>query len=239
MDAKYDRDGYGSGEKVHVRILGVGDTLRWSWDVLTDRLELAGLTFVVALISVVSTTGISRPAPGAQPEFAPWVWPTYLVFFLALAVAWGVVYETTNDAVANRSRPLGDRVTTAATRLPSLIVTTVLMFFISFVGLIFLVLPGIYLFHRLLLSYPACVIDGKGPIASLKAGWSASSGSLLKVFIVDLSYVVLTGLWGGVANLFGQYTLAGGLVSAVGTAILLPLFGLAFGHLYLESSRNT
>ena len=51
MGTQHERDGIESSQQVHVRTLGVSDTLRWSWDVLTDRVELVGLTLVVTLFS--------------------------------------------------------------------------------------------------------------------------------------------------------------------------------------------
>lgn len=239
MGTQHERDGLESSQQVHVRTLGVSDTLRWSWDVLTDRIELVGLTLVVTLFSAVLMLGISRPAPGAPPEFASWVWPAYVVLGLGMAVVWAVVYQTASDGVENRSQPLGDQIKAGVGHIPALVVTAILTFVISVIGLVFLVIPGIYLFHRLLLAYPAVVIDGKGPVGAIKASWSAAGGNVLKIFSVMLVYYVLIAVSNFVAGLFGQYTLGGGVVSAIPAAVLIPLFGLAIGHLYLETSRNT
>ncbi len=225
-------------DDVHVRTLGVGDTLLWSWEALTDRIELVGLALAVASLSVVALFGISVPATGDVPEFATWVWPMYLVYLLAIAVVWGVAYTSSEDAVANRERPLGDHVVAAAKRVPALVAAAIPMWIISVLGLFAFVLPGVYLFHRLLLAFPACVVDGKGPLASLKAGWRAGGGNVTKIFAVSLVYFVSVGLSNVVTNTLGPYTLVGGVVSAGMSAVLLPLFGLALGHLYLEASRN-
>jgi hypothetical protein len=225
-------------DRVHVRKLDVVDTLRWSWEVLTDRLELVGLTFAVGLLSTVALLGISRPVSSEPPRIADWVWPVYLAFSLGVTLVWGVVYATANHAVEERSAALDDRLSSAGTRLPALFVIAVLMWLVSAIGLLFFILPGIYLFHRLVLSYPACVIDGKGPLGSLKAGWHASRGNVLKVFAVSVVYFSLVGASNAVVGALGDYTLAGGFVSAGLSAGVIPLFGLAFGHLYLESSRN-
>lgn len=238
MGTEHGPDAGEATRQVHVRTLGVVDTLRWAWDVLTDRVELVGVTFVVALLSVVASLGISPAAPGEPPEFAGWVWPTYLAYFLAVIVVWGLVYATAGDAVAERSRPLADRLTDAVGRLPALLLTAILMWSVSIVGLFLLVLPGIYVFHRLLLAYPAVVIDGQGPVEALKTSWGAGGGNVLKILAVDVCYLVLVGLSNYVASVFGQYTLGGGLVAGLGSAVLIPLFGLALGHLYLELTRN-
>lgn len=238
MGTKRGANGIDSSEQVHVRTLGVVDTLRWAWVVLTDRVELVGVTFAVGLLSVVTSFGVSRPSPFGTPEFAGWVWPTYLVYFLAVIVVWALVYATAGDAIAEQSPPLVDRLGSAVAALPALLLTAFVMWVVSLIGLVFLVVPGVYVFHRLLLSYPAVVIDRKGPFEAIETSWTVSGGSVLKILAVDVCYVLLVSASNVVAGIFGQYSVIGGLVGAIGTAVLVPLFGLALGHLYLELSRN-
>ncbi|MFC4449931.1 hypothetical protein [Halorussus aquaticus] len=227
-----------SSRRVHVRKLDAVDTLRWSWDVLTDRPELVGLVFVVSVITVVTPDGVSRTAVGEPPQIADWAWPVYFALCLAVALVWGVAYASADAAVEERPASLTDSITDTATRLPALIVTAVLMWLLTAVGLLLLVLPGVYLFHRLVLAYPACVIDRKGPLASLRASWRASRGNVGKLFAVAFSYLALVGASNVLSGVLGRGTLASGVVSAGLAAGAIPLFGLAFGHLYLESSRN-
>jgi len=225
-------------DRVHVRRLDVVDTLRWSKEVLTDSLELVGLAFAVSLLSVVALAGVSLTAPAEPPRVADWVWPVYLALFVGFALAWSVVYATADAAVEERAPSLADRLKQSVARLPALVVTGILAWLLTAVGLFLLVLPGVYLFCRLVLAYPACVIDRKGPLGSLRAGWRASRGNVTKVFGVSFGYVALSAASNYAASAFGPLSLAGEFVSAGLTAGLLPLFGLAFGHLYLESSRN-
>lgn len=91
------------------------------------------------------------------------------------SVVWGVVYLTVADAVANRTGSVAGRLLPAARHLPRLLLVG-LALVATVVGLALLVLPGLYLFGRLVLAFPACVVDQKGPIAGLTAGWSASKG---------------------------------------------------------------
>ncbi|NEU56849.1 hypothetical protein [Halorussus sp. MSC15.2] len=227
-----------SSRRVHVRKLDAVDTLRWSWHALTDRPELVGLVFVVSVLTVVTPDGVSRTAVGEPPQVADWAWPVYVALALAVALVWGVTYANADAAVEERPTSLVDSITSTATRLPALIVTAVLMWLVTAVGFLLLVLPGVYLFHRLVLAYPACVIDGKGPLASLRASWRASRGNVGKLFAVAFTYLALVGASNVLSGLFGRGTLASGVVSAGLAAGAIPLFGLAFGHLYLESSRN-
>lgn len=231
------------GERVHVRRLDVADTLRWSWYALTDHRRLVALTFAVQLLSVAATAGISEDAPTDAPVVADWAWPVSLVYVLALGVAWGTYFLTAADAVAEGSRPrarsLGERARVALRRLPALVAAAVASWILVSVGLAALVLPGVYLFARLVLTYPACVIDRKGPLAGLLAGWRASEGAVWKVLGVTAAYTVLTYGSGVVAGVFGgAYSAAATAASAVFGSVLGPVYGLALGHLYLEGSRN-
>jgi len=108
-------------------------------------------------------------------------------------------------------------------------------------------LSAVYVFQRLLLAYPACVIDRKGPFASARAGWQAATGTVGKVFAVSAAYVIVVGV-GQIlataasnavfARVGGWYDVTAALVGATFGTVLLPLFALALAHLYLEGSRN-
>lgn len=250
-----DREAVGPAERIHVRRLDVVDTLRWSWYALTDHLELVALAFAVQLLSVASTFGISRESSTDVPAVADWVWGAYVAYFLASAVAWGVFYLTAEDAVAERSRSLRTRLVAAATRLPALIGVALLMWSPVAIGvvstwlvptdsvllliLIVLAIPGVYLFFRLVLAYPACVVDREGPLTSLRTSWRIAGGNVWKILGVSLAYVALTFGFGFVSSFFGgPYNTLSNVVSAVFASLFVPLFGLALGHLYLEGSRN-
>jgi hypothetical protein len=243
-------------QRVHVRRLTVVDTLRWSWAVLGQRPALVGLGLMATLPSVPTTAGITPTPTDEPPEIAGWVWSLYLVQLLATGVVSGVVYLTAADAVTNRSRPLSAHVRSAVGRLPWLLATGVVMGILvvlsllpsmvgfalgwpySLVGLP-VVLLGIYVFYRLLLALPACVVDDQGPFASSRDGWAAATGIVRKVFAVGVVYVLAVAASNVVASGFGsQYDVAPTLVSATIGAVVLPFFGLALAHLYLEGSRN-
>lgn len=250
-----------SDGRVHVRRLDVLDTLRWSWGVVRDRRELLGVALAANLPAVVAVTGVTQPSPSATPEFADWVLPAYLVQLLAAAVAGGVFSLTAANAVAavsvtatDHARTLESRVVTALKRVPALLGTTVVIAILLalsalpayaameveryVVGLL-LVLPAVYVFDRLLLAYQACVVDGCGPLGSVRAGWRATARNARKVFAVVAVYGLVVLVSNYVSGLVGgPYDVAAALTSAAIGAVLFPVFGLALGHLYLESSHN-
>ncbi|WP_135830364.1 hypothetical protein [Halorussus halobius] len=246
----------GSDSRVHVRRLDVADTLRWSWVTLRDRPELVALGVAANLPSIAAALGITRPSPSADLDVAVWTWPAYLVQLLAVAVVAGVVYLSAADAVAGRSRRLADRLGSAVRRLPALAATGVAFVVAVGAGLspAYLVegsslaalavgalaaLFAVYAFYRLLLSFPACVVDAAGPVASVRSGWAAATGIVRKVFAVGVVYAVAGVASTAASGLFGgEYDVASTLVSSITGGFVFPFFGLALAHLYLEGSRN-
>ncbi|WP_137287046.1 hypothetical protein [Halorussus salinisoli] len=225
--------------RVHVRRLDVVDTLRWSLVVLRDHRSLIGVALAANLPAVVAATGVSWPDPSTSPEVADWVLPTYLLQMVVTVVAGGVFYLTAADAVAERTRSLRTRVVTAVRRTPALVGTALLLVPIVAAGLAALVLPGVYLFHRLVVAFPACVIDGTGPVGSLTTSWRVAGGTVTKIFGVGLVYLGVGGASTVVSGMVGgPYSVVGTAATALVGAATYPLFGLALGHLYLESSRN-
>ncbi|WIV67635.1 hypothetical protein [Natrialbaceae archaeon AArc-T1-2] len=107
------------------------------------------------------------------------------------------------------------------------------------IGLILLIIPGIYLALRLSLAFPACVIDRKDTFESIDASWDAAGGNLLKLLGITILAALVFGVATGVAALltgldetFFAVTVA---VSAVVTAIVGPLVELAYARVYLEN----
>jgi hypothetical protein len=107
------------------------------------------------------------------------------------------------------------------------------------VGLILVILPGIYLFVRLSLAFPACVIDDRDALESLKTSWAVAKGNLLKLFgITVLSLLVIGGA--GIATAlftgFGDgFFLAFAAVGALVGAVLSPIVQFAYARVYLEN----
>lgn len=93
------------------------------------------------------------------------------------------------------------------------------------IGLIFLLLPGIYLMVRLYLVPAAVMSDGKGPLQSIEESWDRTDGHLVTVF----GFAVVLSVVGG-AILAGLYLAWFGFTSPGRiTQLQLRLFGLLFG----------
>lgn len=150
------------------------------------------------------------------------------------------------ERLATGTRPdLGTMVGRVLKRLLSLIAIYIIVVLVTAVGLILLVVPGVYVWLRLSLAVPICVIEDEGMVESLSKSWEIAQGSLLKLFGITLVSFVVTLVTivpvalGGTAMPSPE---AAGLV--VGTAGVLlgavigPVVQMAFARVYLEN-RST
>lgn len=221
---------------------GTFGLLGWGVDRLGAHRELVGIAFVAGLFSVVSqlfTTTVQTQFGPAEQMTAP----GYLFSLLGLVaflVAWAVVFLTAEDETTGTIRELGERVSAGLGRTLSLFGVGVLTVILSTIGLLLLVLPGIYLFLRLSFAYPAAVIDGEDPFSALGTSWRIAKGNMLTILGLWLAYFVATfATTAIVAVAFGAsfFTVGvlGSLVQAAVAALLVPVFGLAAGRFYLSA----
>jgi hypothetical protein len=106
------------------------------------------------------------------------------------------------------------------------------------VGLIALVIPGLYLIARWSIAAPVLMIDGKGPIKAMQDSWERTKGS-------DFSILVAVLLFYGVPTLasiaagyvfgpedplgIGLSQLASAVASALGVAMAVGIYGRLVG----------
>jgi len=102
-------------------------------------------------------------------------------------------------------------------RLPSVLVSSLLVEIIVSAGMLAFVIPGIYLMCRLSLSEHATAIEEREAIESLERSWDLTRGRTLEIFRI----LLLTGLFSVAIGLFSM-----AIFFAILT-ILLNLFPLA------------
>lgn len=221
---------------------GTVGLLGWGVDRLGEHLELVAIAFVAGLFNAVSqlfTTTVETQF-GPVEQLTPTGYLFSLLGLVAFLVAWAVVFLTAEDETTGFPRDLGERVSTGLRRILSLFGVGVLTVILGTIGLILLVLPGIYLFLRLSFAYPAAVIDGENPFSALGTSWSLATGNMLTILGLWLVYFVATiGTTAVVAVPFGEslFTVGpvGSLLQVAVTALVVPVFGLAAGRFYLSA----
>lgn len=212
--------------------LDATETLSWAWDVLTERLDLVGAVFVVAVVSLLAdlTMTVQQTPSGPMPAPTPLSSVLNLVYLVGFLLVTGMIAYAAQDAVRGERRDLADLFSPALSRALWLFLTLFAFGIVVFLGLIALVLPGLYLLVRLLLAIPAAVVDERGPIESLKASWVATDDNFLKVGGLVLANILASLVVGVVASL-----VVGPASGVVTSSVLTPLFGFAYTRVYLEN----
>lgn len=184
-----------------------------------------------------------------------------LLGLLAPTFATAVGHVYAGDLVLEKRPSFGDAVSTAAIRLPVLVAVSILYSIAVAVGLVFLIFPGIYIGLRLILAFPAVVIDGQGVTESLGTSWDIAHGNLLKIvgiyfaagivagLIVLAAVVVLFVLVSGFVEPFdvaavrsgssSTGTLVVGFATIGYTTLMRALSELALGRVYIENTERT
>lgn len=142
---------------------------------------------------------------------------------IANGIAVDMGYNTIDDTHTHQ--------TSLAARAVYLVVGLVVVGIVVIIGLLLLVLPGIYAGVRLSLFPAAVMVDGKGPIHGLQESWERTKGHWWTVFGYQLVFLVP-----GLVLLVGVYAALYGLQSPTGVNLLpfqliVAVFGAPIGAL--------
>ncbi len=119
----------------------------------------------------------------------------------------------------------------ALSRYPALIGTSILSGIVVVLGLIALVVPGIFLAIKLSVAGPASVLDDKNPIEAMKASWDATTGSWWEIFAVFLVISVIVSIIGLVPYISSFFAFSGVIAMAL-------IFGSLFGKRRKTGARR-
>jgi hypothetical protein len=165
-----------------------------------------------------------------------------LLGFLLLIVADAIAHRFAYAEVQDRATSVGDEIGHVLGRLLSLVGATLIYVVAVAIGLLLLIIPGIYLAIRLSLAFPAIVIDDENAFDGLGTSWSVAKGNLLKLFGISLlAFVALfsTGIVAGLVGVLFESAAAVAAISAALTAIVSPIVQLSYARVYLENRPDS
>lgn len=199
-----------------------------------------GLWITLALQPMATATATATDPWAAFDMFMlPGVWLAYLVMMVVFTVIYGaLIYQI--DALARGQRPsLAEAVGLGLKRLPVLLGVGILLFIMLVVGLVLLVIPGIWLWGVFQLAFVAAVIERTGVFASfgvsrnlVRGNWWRANVVIFVAFI--LLMVVLMVIGAIVGFVMAATGSASTIMSPGGQAIqqvfsgVLNLFTLSF-----------
>jgi hypothetical protein len=182
--------------------------------VKTLPLSLAA-SIAVGVPSVLLSKTPYRPGPQSlqamiQIASSPTYWLTYLICMLAYAVIYAGLIVIVNDIGAGRRADLPAAFRVGMERLPSMIGAFILIGLMVGVGLILLVIPGIYLWGIFQLTGFPLILDKERVGASLSQSrrlvkghwWRASTIVTVVIIMAIVLEMILTFLAGLLVGIF-------------------------------------
>lgn len=210
------------------RPLSIGETIDLAFRIfratVVTCLLFAALAVIASELPTIYKLVNHRMLVRLTSERDPIFWVLYVAGTLVALVLWSAILLRQYAVVSGRVPDAGGEVATALRRLPALLlmgILTGLAVMVCFIlaapfsglgmvglGLVYLLLsvPATYVAVKLSVAWPALLLTGRGPVASLEHSWRLVSGSWWRLTAI---YTV------GLILLFVLYLLAGVLVLVV------------------------
>jgi hypothetical protein len=204
------------------------ETLQWCGEFLSRRAEILVPAVALGALEVLFAVGLLAGIPPGQLSVVRLV-----VYLPASVLVAGIIALAVTDDVGGRWRSIGEYASEASGNLVEGIVVAVVVGIAVGVGLVFLIVPGLYLIVRFAFAIPSVFVDDRGITEALGESWSRTKGYGWSLFGIVVALFVVSLLAQGAAVLDSPLLSAvvGGLVTAVAT----PLTMGSFTFLYLTT----
>jgi hypothetical protein len=176
--------------------------------------------FVVALVAALPRllwVGAEGQIAGGFP------WGRFLaglfLFLILNTLAQAVIVYGAFQAMRGRAVNLVECLRVGLGRFFPIIGLVICAYFAIWIGLIFLIVPGIILGIMWYVATPVCVVEQKGPLASLGRSSEITKGHRWKIFGMVLLLLIVAAVVGGII---------GALLGLTGSPILVALGTLAW-----------
>lgn len=122
--------------------------------------------------------------------------------------------------------PTADHTRRLVRTLVVALVVSLIVFVAITVGTVLFVIPGIFLAVSLVFAVLVVAIEDAGVVESLRRSWALTSGNRLRLFLLGVAFVVVSGVVGGLTNVAGIVApITGGVVAAI-LAGAIGVFGV-------------
>lgn len=215
--------------------LKVGDI--WQGIIAALRPDFGVFFVLVAPFTLLVAMGLELfgpEPPKTMAEFTPRVVVTLLLIpsiigaLGQLALTW---------LIATPGGTPGRALAVAAKALPAYLLAVLLITPATTIGLLLLVVPGLYLFARMFLMGPAIVIEGLGAVAALRRSWAMTADcawTLVLFLVLALLFalgasILASGVGAALGLLFTALGLqtVGAFAAALAAAVVSTLFTMA------------
>src|SRR5262245_15048927 len=194
--------------------LRVGHVFSTAWTIFSANFTtffVIGLIVALPNLLLLMAVPTETTAFGTTPSPAGLGWRVFVGLALATILnlmAQAVILYIAFQYLRGHSGSVGDAVQKGLARFLPILGLVFLFGLGIWVGFLLLVIPGIMLMVRWSVAVPACVLEGTGPVASLRRSAALTKGHRWKIFgiflLVWIVSMVVAGLLGLIADQFGR-----------------------------------
>jgi len=165
------------------------------------------------LLAVQLLLGIDLSTPEKMALSAQnQVWVSFLGMY-ALALSTAATIGAASDAYLGRKPSVSRELGLMARRFFTIPFAVTLRFIVSYFFLLFIFVPGFYLYSRWATLSAVIVLEDKGPFSGLGRAWSLAEDRVWASFLTQLiGYVIFIAIW---VLWYGGVMLVGGMVPAL------------------------
>jgi uncharacterized membrane protein len=203
----------------------IGPIFTRSWSIYAANFLIFTLVAIVAALPSLL---------GGDAESGLGVVRGFIAFILSVIfyfVAQAVILYGAFQAMRGRNVVIGEGVGRAFSRFFSLVCIAILVGLGVFIGFLLLIIPGIILALRWAVAVPACVVENKGPLTSMRRSAELTKGhrwTIFGIWVLLVVAAIVVAIIASVVAGFGLITapiglgraLLGGAISLILTAII-------------------
>ena len=116
----------------------------------------------------------------------------YVAAFIAGMFAQAAALLAVTDLYLSRPVSISDCLRRAWAELGTVFAVAILSGLATLAGLIFLVIPGLYIYCRLLVSLPSALIERRAASDALRRAWRLTENHVGRAFLLVVLYIVIT-----------------------------------------------
>lgn len=202
----------------------IGPIFTRSWSIYAANFLMFTLVAVVAGLPNQLGGDFESSAGVAQSIIA------FIISVILYFVGQAVILYAAFQAMRGRDVIIGDAIGRAFSRFLSLLGISILVGLGVAIGFMLLIVPGIILALRWAVAVPACVVENKGPLESMRRSAELTKGHRWKIFgvwvliaIVAIIILIMVGVFAGLGAVVAQglgRVLIAGVISLILTAIV-------------------
>ncbi|MDJ0867260.1 MAG: hypothetical protein QNK03_14210 [Myxococcota bacterium] len=217
-----------------IRAMSLGEILDTGFRIVRDQFGALIAIGAVLMVPLAAGTAYLEPVMATDPGSALLALVGVMVFYAVLSpIVGAAITHLLGEAYLGRTASVGSSLRLGLSLLFPLVGTQLLAVLLGLVGLLLLVVPGIYLFLGFMVLTQVMVIERRFGIAALRRSHELMQGHRLRVFGLFLLSAVLTNVLSFAADLGLGWLpwvgpVASGLAQAVGLAFLTAVLVLLY-----------